>query len=69
MFTGIIQAIGTLAGVERRGGDLRLHIRAEGLDLAEVRVGDSIATNGVCLTVAALPGKAILPMSPEKPCR
>jgi len=60
MFTGIIQAIGTLAGVERRGGDLRLHIRAEGLDLAEVRVGDSIATNGVCLTVAALPGEGYI---------
>lgn len=56
MFTGIIQAVGTLVGVERRAGDRRLHVETGELALAEVRLGDSIATNGVCLTVAALPG-------------
>jgi len=56
MFTGIIQAIGTVAALESRGGDLRLRIRSGDLDLSDVQLGDSIATNGVCLTVVALPG-------------
>ena len=51
MFTGIIQAIGTLAGIESRGGDVRLQVRSGDLPLADVALGDSIATNGVCLTV------------------
>ncbi len=56
MFTGIIQAIGTLAAMEPRGGDVALHIRTGKLALADVQLGDSIATNGVCLTVIGLPG-------------
>jgi riboflavin synthase len=56
MFTGIIQAVGTLAGLEPRGGDMRLHIRAGELEMGDVALGDSIATNGVCLTVIELPG-------------
>lgn len=56
MFTGIVQAIGSIAAREPRGGDLRLRIRSGHLDLSDVRLGDSIATNGVCLTVVALPG-------------
>ncbi len=56
MFTGIIAAIGTLDRSERRGGDVRLCVRTGALDLADVRIGDSIAVNGVCLTVVALPG-------------
>jgi len=56
MFTGIIQAIGTVAALESRGGDVRLRIRTGDLDLSDVQQGDSIATNGVCLTVVALPG-------------
>ena len=56
MFTGIIQAVGTLTALESRGGDARLCVSTEGLDLSDVRPGDSIATNGVCLTVADLPG-------------
>lgn len=56
MFTGIIQAIGTLAAMEPRGGDVALHIRTGQLELADVQLGDSIATNGVCLTVIGLPG-------------
>ncbi|TVO69545.1 riboflavin synthase [Sedimenticola selenatireducens] len=57
MFTGIIQAVGTLAGKEQRGGDLRLVIRSPGLAMNDVQLGDSIATNGVCLTVVELTGK------------
>jgi riboflavin synthase len=51
MFTGIVQAVGTIAQLERRGGDLRLSIAADGLDLGDVAVGDSICVAGVCLTV------------------
>ena len=53
MFTGIIQAVGCVAALQPRGGDLRLRVHAAGLDLAQVALGDSIATNGVCLTVTA----------------
>ncbi|MET0106776.1 MAG: riboflavin synthase [Sedimenticola sp.] len=56
MFTGIIQAVGRIAGIQQRGGDMRLHIATGKLDLADVQLGDSIATNGVCLTVVELPG-------------
>ena len=54
MFTGIIQAIGTLARSEPRGGDLRLHIDCDTLDLAGVARGDSIAVSGACLTTIEL---------------
>jgi riboflavin synthase len=56
MFTGIIQAVGTVAAMEPSGGDLRLRVNAGKLDLGDVAIGDSIATSGVCLTVTALPG-------------
>jgi riboflavin synthase len=56
MFTGIIQAVGEIVAVEPKGGDCRLRIRAGKLDLADVRLGDSIAVNGVCLTAVELPG-------------
>lgn len=56
MFTGIIEALGEIAAIEMRGGDMRLRIRTRGLPLSEVKLGDSIATNGVCLTVVDLPG-------------
>jgi riboflavin synthase len=56
MFTGIIQAIGTVARLEPRGGDLRLGIRTGKLDLSAVQLGDSIAVNGVCLTAVELSG-------------
>jgi riboflavin synthase len=56
MFTGIIQAIGKIAGMEQRGGDVRLRIDSRKLDLGDVGLGDSIAVNGVCLTAVELPG-------------
>ncbi|WP_430460213.1 riboflavin synthase [Thalassolituus sp. LLYu03] len=56
MFTGIIEAVGRVAGVENKQGDLKLRIKSGSLDLSDVKLGDSIATNGVCLTVVALPG-------------
>ena len=54
MFTGIIQAIGTIRDLQAKGGDLRLSIATGKLDLADVALGDSIAVNGVCLTAIAL---------------
>lgn len=51
MFTGIIEAVGTVRQISPRGGDVRLHIEANRLDMADVKLGDSIATNGICLTV------------------
>jgi len=56
MFTGIIQAIGKLSSVQRSGADMRLWVNTGQLLLDDVELGDSIATNGVCLTVVDLPG-------------
>lgn len=56
MFTGIIQAVGTVADKQPRGGDMRLRIQTGKLALDDVALGDSICTNGVCLTVIDLPG-------------
>jgi len=56
MFTGIIEAVGEITAVQPRNGDLRLRINTHDLDLSDVNLGDSIATNGVCLTVVELPG-------------
>ncbi len=57
MFTGIIQAIGHIEGVTARGGDVRLTVATGDLDLTDVALGDSIATNGVCLTAVELSGR------------
>lgn len=54
MFTGIISAIGKIAKLEQRQGDVRLSIRAPELGFDDVRLGDSIACNGVCLTAVEL---------------
>ena len=56
MFTGIIEAVGQVAELRQRGGDVRLHVRTGKLDLGDVAQGDSIAVNGVCLTAVELPG-------------
>lgn len=56
MFTGIIEATGQIANLQPRGGDVRVQVRTGKLDLADVKLGDSIAVNGVCLTVVELPG-------------
>ncbi len=56
MFSGIIEAVGKVLSLERRGADMGLHIDSGSLDLEDVSIGDSIAVSGVCLTVTALPG-------------
>ena len=53
MFTGIIEGVGHLAAREPRGGDVRLAIEVGTLAFNDVRLGESIAVNGVCLTVVA----------------
>jgi riboflavin synthase len=53
MFTGIIAAVGTVREVRPADGGVRVAIDAAALDLAELRSGDSIAVNGVCLTAVA----------------
>ncbi len=54
MFTGIIQAIGTIADLQEKGGDIAMTVNTGKLDLSDVQLGDSIAVNGVCLTVIKL---------------
>ena len=56
MFTGIIEAVGEVVTSQSKQGDIRLRINTGKLDLSDVKLGDSIATNGVCLTVVELPG-------------
>lgn len=54
MFTGIVKAKGSIATMNRQGGDVRLTVRSEGLPWSEYEIGESIAVNGVCLTAVAL---------------
>ncbi len=54
MFSGIIAAVGRIDQVVPRNSGVRLTIHAGGLDLSDVALGDSIACNGVCLTVVDL---------------
>ena len=54
MFTGIISAIGKIAELEHRQGDVRISIHAPELGFDDVQLGDSIACNGVCLTAVEL---------------
>lgn len=54
MFTGIIAAIGNVESLQAQGGDVRLQVAVNDLDLTDVKLGDSIANNGVCLTVVAM---------------
>ena len=55
MFTGLVQGTGMVRGAEFRGGDLRLLVAASVL-ATPPGLGDSIAVNGVCLTVVAIEG-------------
>jgi riboflavin synthase len=51
MFTGIIEATGKLTELTQNQGDLTVRVSSSNLDMGDVQLGDSIATNGVCLTV------------------
>ncbi len=54
MFTGIIQSVGVITQTTPVGADIRLTISTQQLDMSDVQLGDSIAVNGVCLTVVNL---------------
>jgi riboflavin synthase len=49
MFTGIIEGLGTVSATTPQQGGLLVEVRSD-FDLTGVRIGDSIAVNGVCLT-------------------
>ncbi len=51
MFTGIIEATGTIDMITPRDQGARVRVRSSQLDMSDVALGDSIATNGICLTV------------------
>ncbi|PNH89869.1 riboflavin synthase [Vibrio diazotrophicus] len=51
MFTGIVEAVGQLTAITPKGEDVTITVNIGKLDMSDVKLGDSIATNGVCLTV------------------
>ena len=53
MFTGIVAAVGRIESARSRAEGVRLRVEAQALGMDDVRVGDSIAVQGVCLTVVA----------------
>jgi riboflavin synthase len=57
MFTGIVEAVGTLSEVKGTGGGFRIRIKT--LLSAEMKVGDSLAVNGVCLTATFIEGDTV----------
>src|SRR3989338_11262856 len=56
MFSGIIADIGNITSAEDRNGGLRLSVSTKSLGMDDVQLGDSIAVNGVCLTVVKKDG-------------
>jgi len=54
MFTGIIESVGKIESIEDKGGDARVWINTNKMDMSDVQLGDSIAMNGVCLTAIEL---------------
>ncbi|MBL0732564.1 MAG: riboflavin synthase [Desulfosarcina sp.] len=65
MFTGIIEALGKIKGIQKSGRSIRMTIDA-GFSLDETKVGDSISVSGVCLTAVEINGRIFkMDMSPE----
>jgi riboflavin synthase len=56
MFTGIIEAVGSIKAINVNAQGARLVIATNNLDMGDVKLGDSIATNGICLTVVDFDG-------------
>ncbi len=66
MFTGLIQSRGEIKQTEVTAGGCRLHVDISGLPLQRSGIGDSVAVNGVCLTIVALDqGVAVFDVSSE----
>jgi len=53
MFTGLVEAVGKIASIESRGGESRMRFASASSGLSDAQLGDSIAINGVCLTVVS----------------
>lgn len=51
MFTGIVQAVGRVTSAKPQTDGLKLVVRADGFDVGDVGIGDSISVSGCCLTV------------------
>ena len=51
MFTGIIQTTGKIIAIDQHGGDSRFVFNTGDMDLSDLKVGDSVAVNGACLTI------------------
>lgn len=58
MFTGIVEAVGRVRSIAASSEGFRVTIDAGGLDLSDVRIGDSVAVNGCCLTVVEVVSQA-----------
>jgi riboflavin synthase len=58
VFTGIVQDLGRIRSREARGGDARIIVVCERLDMSNIRVGDSICVQGCCLTAVEVLDKA-----------
>jgi riboflavin synthase len=54
MFTGIVQAVGRIATAQAAADGLKLTLDAATLDRSDLRVGDSLAVSGCCLTIVAI---------------
>ncbi len=66
MFTGIIEAVGSIAKIDQFGTHVRMTIAAPDFDLTNAEIGESIAVSGVCLTVVELGGDSFAAdLSPE----
>ena len=70
MFTGLIEDVGRIAEIGRRGEQFRATVAVGGLPTADIRIGDSIAVNGVCLTLVTVqPGSFAADVSPQTVAR
>lgn len=58
MFTGLVEDIGTVVGADRQGDALDLVVRPAAIPTADLTVGESIAHDGVCLTIVRVEGGA-----------
>ncbi|MFN2641018.1 MAG: riboflavin synthase [Actinomycetota bacterium] len=56
MFTGIVEGMGIVARLVRRGGAIRLEVKAPGETTEDLKIGDSVAVNGACVTVTDIEG-------------
>jgi riboflavin synthase len=58
MFTGIVQSVGIVRAIEPSAGDVTIEVQTPAMSLESVAAGDSIAVNGVCLTVTGMDSDA-----------